>query len=71
MCLVASILADSCNLWPVAHLALCPWDSSGKNPGVGCLEEGDPGDGGGRGVQFPGQEDSLEEETATHSKILP
>ena len=23
--------------WPVAHQALCPWDFSDKNTGVGCL----------------------------------
>ena len=22
--------------WTVTHQVLCPWDSSGKNPGVGC-----------------------------------
>ena len=24
------------SLWTVAHQALCPWDSPGKNTGVGC-----------------------------------
>ena len=23
-------------LWTIVHLALCPWDSPGKNTGAGC-----------------------------------
>ena len=32
-----SVVSDSLwHLWTVAHQALCPWDSPGKNTGVGC-----------------------------------
>ena len=37
ICLVASVVSDSLRPhgpWPTR--LLCPWDSPGKNPGVGC-----------------------------------
>ena len=33
---VRSVASDSAALWTVACQALCPWDSPGKNTGVGC-----------------------------------
>ena len=36
ICAVASVGSDSANLWTVAPCLLCPWDSPGKNTGVGC-----------------------------------
>ena len=36
VCLVASVVSDSCNLWTVAHQAPLSMDSPGKNTGVGC-----------------------------------
>ena len=35
MCVSCSVISDSATLWTVAHQALCPWDSPGKNTGVG------------------------------------
>ena len=31
-----SIVSNSVTPWTVAHHLLCPWDSPGKNTGVGC-----------------------------------
>ena len=36
VCSVASIVSDSATSWTVAPRFLCPWDSPGKNTGVGC-----------------------------------
>ena len=33
---VFSVVSDSATLWIIATRLLCPWDSPGKNPGVGC-----------------------------------
>ena len=35
MC-VCSVVSDSLTLWTVAHQAVCPWHSPGKNTGGGC-----------------------------------
>ena len=34
--LAAQSCPNLCNPWTVAHQALCPWNSPGKNTGVGC-----------------------------------
>ena len=31
-----SVVSDSVTLWTIATRLLCPWDSPGKNTGVGC-----------------------------------
>ena len=38
MCIHAkSLMSDSATLWPIQPASLlCPWDSPGKNTGVGC-----------------------------------
>ena len=33
---VAQLRPTLCDPWTVAHQLLCPWDSPGKNTGVGC-----------------------------------
>ena len=46
--LSCSVVSDSATPWTVAHQALCPWDSPGKNTGVGyhALLQGDLPDPG-------------------------
>ena len=34
--LVAQSCLTLCNPWTVAHQPACPWNSPGKNNGVGC-----------------------------------
>ena len=36
VCSVASCVPFFGTPWTVVHQALCPWDSPGKNTGVGC-----------------------------------
>ena len=37
LCVVVAQLCSTLrDPWTVAHRLLCPWNSSGKNPGVGC-----------------------------------
>ena len=31
-----SVVSNPATPWTIAHQALCPWDSPGKNTGVGC-----------------------------------
>ena len=35
VCVSHSVMSDSLQLWTVAHELLCPWNSPGKNTGVG------------------------------------
>ena len=35
-CKVVSVVSDSATIWTTARQLLCPWDSPGRNTGVGC-----------------------------------
>ena len=37
VCVVSSFVSNSATPWTVHHSLLCPWDSPGKNTGVGSL----------------------------------
>ena len=37
MCVVSSFVSNSATPWTVHRSLLCPWDSPGKNTGVGSL----------------------------------